>query len=228
MKLSFLSKTMIFSVLALLNLGMVATQASIPLTGSGTTRSNLMDGLPTLQEFKASLPTGNQIVGLYTASFAYPVLQQPKGSPAFVSTEPDKVTQFALASQYGSTGILAHNHLAGAAFSELSTGETITLVYGDGHVQNYKVKAIERFQALTPTSPTSNFLSLDQTPVRYTASGLFDQIYNIPQRLVLQTCIKSNGNPSWGRLFIIAEPDAVPSALASFANWWIGTSITAN
>jgi hypothetical protein len=229
MIISFLSKSLLFSLLVLLNFGSAVSPSPILVTGTNSAKSSIHANLPTLQEFAAGLPSGSsQLVGLYSVSFAYPVLQQPQGSPGFVSTEPEKVTQFALASQYGSTGLLAHNYLAGAAFSEITTGETLTLVYGDGRILNYKVTAVEHYQALTPTSPSSNFLPVDKPGTKLTASDLFNHIYKTPGRLVLQTCIKANGNSSWGRLFIIAEPDPIPTALASFADWLIGTNISVN
>ena len=37
-------------------------------------------------------------------------------------------------------------------------------------------------------------------------SEVFQQIYTQPDRLVLQTCIEAEGNPSWGIQFTIAAP----------------------
>lgn len=41
-----------------------------------------------------------------------PVEQQPAGQPGYVSTDPDVATQFSMAAQYGTVGLLAHNNLA--------------------------------------------------------------------------------------------------------------------
>ena len=69
---------------------------------------------------------------------AVPVVQQPSGQAGYVSTAAETLTQFAAASKYGTTGLLAHNYLAGTYFSNLSHGSVITLVYGDGSTQYYR------------------------------------------------------------------------------------------
>ena len=38
------------------------------------------------------------------------------------------------------------------------------------------------------------------------SAGLFKHMYASKDRLVFQTCIELNGEPSWGRLFIVANP----------------------
>jgi hypothetical protein len=160
-----------------------------------------------LLAFTSSVLTGNDnmITGVFAdKALAYPVVQQPSGSAAFVSTQSDVVTQFALASQYGTIGILAHNNLAGNSFFDLSFGEDVYVVYGDGETAHYIVKEIRQFQALSPYSPYSEFIDID-TNARYTSSSLFYEVYGRSDTLVLQTCIAANGVDSWGRLFIIAE-----------------------
>ena len=86
-----------------------------------------------LFEFSSSLITGeeNIITGVYAdEALAYPVVQQPSGSAAFVSTQNSVVTQFALAEQYGSVGILAHNYLAGSSFFNLARASMADSVNG--------------------------------------------------------------------------------------------------
>lgn len=139
--------------------------------------------------------------------FSFTISSQPAGNPAFVSSEPGVVTDFSLARTYGTIGLLAHNTLAGASFSYLKTGQLLQLIAQDGSVTVYRIITIEKYRALTPSSPKSDFSPLDASGNRMTAAELFNHIYATGQgkRLVLQTCLEANGNPSWGRLFIIAE-----------------------
>ena len=125
--------------------------------------------------------------------------------PAFVSPWEDVVTQFSLSSRFGSTGLLAHNYLAGKSFSLLQEGQEFYMIYGDGKLSTFRVTEIHQYQALQPDSTSSSFVSMDSNNV-LTASDVFRNVYNRPGAVVFQTCIEANGNPSWGRLFIIAEP----------------------
>ncbi len=163
---------------------------------------SLAEFIPTVQNGNAS-----QIVGLYIKNaLALRVVQQPASNPGFVSEEPDAVTQFAMASRFGTIGLLAHNTAAGQHFSKIKDGMKITLVFGDGTVTNFRVRQIRQFQALTPTSPYSNFKDLSAPEQVLSVESLFYQIYQSNGSLVLQTCIEKEGELSWGRLFIIAEP----------------------
>lgn len=162
-----------------------------------------------LDNFVSSVSSGNggQVVGLHAPElFSMPVQQQPDSNPGYVSSQPGVVTQFNMASQYGTTGLLAHNTLAGFMFYYVTVGQEIDLVYGDGYVQHYRVTDILRYQALNPSSPYSDFIDLDNSGYRIGAAQLFSQIYGGKNQLVLQTCLSNNGNPSWGRLFITAVP----------------------
>jgi len=165
--------------------------------------------LPTLSTFSASVQNSNayQITGVYVPGLmAVPVVQQPSGQAGYVSTAAETLTQFAAASKYGTTGLLAHNYLAGAYFSNLSQGSVITLVYGDGSTQYYSVTTVLEFQALSPNSPYSQFVNLAQPGVTLSSTDLFYQTYGLGNVLVLQTCIADGNESSWGRLFVIAEP----------------------
>lgn len=188
-------------ILCLLCLGMLVKVS--PVFADPSIRSG-----PSLQEFAARFPAIDSRLpaGLYVHNvMALPVVQQPAGQPAFVSSQPDVLTQFSLASQYGSVGLIAHNTLAGAAFESLQPGQVAVLVLANGRMQPYRITAVERYQALQPSSPYSDFLSADGA--RLSAEDLFLREYAGSQgRLVLQTCIASQDNPSWGRLFILAEP----------------------
>jgi len=138
--------------------------------------------------------------------FSLPVVQQPKDQPAFVSSERDVITQFSLPRQYGTTGLLAHNFLSGKLFSEIQIGDVVSVVYGDGSAAYFQVDRIESYQALSPNSPYSQFIDLNSpNGGLMTSASLFNRIYTHPDRVVFQTCIAYNGEPSWGRLFISAS-----------------------
>ena len=164
--------------------------------------------ISSLNDFVASVKNGksSQVVGLYSDGvFALKVVQQPSGNSGYVSTaSSDVVTQFGLASSYGSIGMLAHNYLAGKYFTSLSGGSKIVVVYGDGKTVTYKVSTVRKYQALTPNSTKSNFIDLSKPDKTLTATDVFKQTYGNKGALVLQTCISKDGNSSWGRLFIIA------------------------
>jgi hypothetical protein len=138
--------------------------------------------------------------------FDYPVVQQPSGEPGYVSAREGRVTQFGLATRYGSEGFLAHNTLAGSSFFDVEMGDTIAVSYADGTMRSYQVTQIRHLQATRPNSPTSNFVDLENKNAGLTAVQLFYQTYGVEDTLILQTCIANGSVLSWGRLFIIAEP----------------------
>ena len=120
--------------------------------------------VPSLAEFVESLELNGQenIVGVYAPGlFALRVVQQPLHELAFVSDLPNVLTQFKLASDYGSYGFLAHDYLAGATFFDFEIGQRIFLVEGNGIIQSYIITDLLRFQALSPQSPYSQFRYLD-------------------------------------------------------------------
>jgi hypothetical protein len=164
--------------------------------------------LPPLSVFINQVKNGqaDQLRGIYIPDLlADPVVQQPSGRNDFVSSSQNILTQFDLAAQFGSTGLLAHNNLAGASFSLLTLDQKIFLVYGDGHVESFVVTEILRFQALDPASPSSTFVDLSNNRV-LKASELFPKVYERKGDVVFQTCIASGESLNWGRLFVIAEP----------------------
>jgi hypothetical protein len=169
---------------------------------------------PSLVEFRSSLIYGSNrgIVGIYApGAFALPVVQQPSSNPGFVSTEPEAVTQFGLATDYGTIGFLAHNTLSGALFFDLEVGQTIVLVYGDGSFQTFIISKQLSYQALTPNSPYSRFKDLDNSEIELSSTDLFNQVYADNGKMVFQTCIASNGVDTWGRYFVVAVPvDRIP------------------
>jgi len=137
--------------------------------------------------------------------FTLPVVQQPHGQPAFVSSDHGVLTQFDLPGQYGTAGLLAHNFLSGKLFAEIIEGDLVTLVRGDGNTEHFQVTKIENYQALSPNSPYSEFVDLSEPGGQVlTSAALFNRVYTLPDQVVFQTCIAAYGEPSWGRLFITA------------------------
>lgn len=164
--------------------------------------------VPSLPSFIESIKDGNAstLRGIYVEGLiAFPVVQQPYGNPGFVSGTDAVVTQFSIATEVGNVGLLAHNHLAGATFSQLKQGDTIILIYGDGHTQGFVVEGFQQYQATDPLSPYSYFKDL-ASDTTLSALDLFNKVYRGDYHLTLQTCIENEGNLSWGRLFVIAKP----------------------
>lgn len=175
---------------------------------SALAMGNAETALPMFDDFVQSVQNGHENVlrGVYVSSvLALPVIQQPVGYPGFVSKKDGVATQFAMASEVGNVGLLAHNHLAGKSFSQLEIGQEVRLVYGDGTVETFIITEVLRYQALNPNSTRSEFRNLDDQ-VTITANQLFKQVYRGDRHVTFQTCIENNGNLSWGRLFVVAKP----------------------
>jgi hypothetical protein len=167
-----------------------------------------IQAIASLNDFVASVSNGkaSQVTGIYVDGlFSFPVVSQPSSDPSYVSATPDQVTQFGLAAKYGSQAFLAHNYLAGATFSELAGGQTVTLVYGDGTTESFMITKVLSFQALSPDSTQSSFVDLESGE-KLSASSLFHTVYNNSNAVVLQTCIDNEGISTWGRLFVVAVP----------------------
>jgi hypothetical protein len=165
------------------------------------------NNLPLLNVFVSQVKNGqsDQLRGVYIPGIlAAPVVQQPAGKDGFVSPRQNILTQFGLASEFGSTGLLAHNNLAGASFSQLETNQKIYLIYGDGQIKTFVVTKILRYQALEPNSTSSKFIDLN-TQDSLRAAEVFSKVYNRQGKVVFQTCISAGDEPSWGRLFVVAE-----------------------
>lgn len=175
----------------------------IPVQPASAATSALNDFVGSLKNQQAG-----QVVGVYVPMvLALKVAQQPANNLAYVDATSGYATQFGLASQYGTTGFLAHNYLSGALFFKLAVGEEVDVIYGDGVIDYYKIVGLRHFQALNPTSPASNFIDIDaHNNVQISNADLFNQIYNQGNQVVFQTCINAYGNTSWGRLFVIAQP----------------------
>lgn len=166
-----------------------------------------------LRAFVEEVYTGqpNVLTGIFVdGDFEMDIVQQPVSQPGYISSQENAVTDFRMARDYGTIGLLAHNFLAGEAFFQLDVGQTIYLVYGNSEVESFTIVDVKQFQALLPNSPYSNFVDLENSE-QVSASDLFYQIYGQEDALILQTCIENNGISTWGRLFIIAVPGAIPT-----------------
>lgn len=205
--------------LALTLMGASPAGLAVAVTGSGSSASGEVV-TPSLDEFVSSVSGGSldRLAGVYVEGIlALPVVQQPAGNAVFVSPNDGEVTQFSLANKFGNTGILAHNHLAGDAFFNINAGDEIVLVFGNGSRAVYRVREMQSYQALSPNSPYSKFIDLsDPAQTQISATDLFYRTFGDGKgNLVLQTCIWEGDEPSWGRLFVIAEP--VPASQLVFA-----------
>lgn len=176
--------------------------------GNPTGGTNTENALPDFKSFMESVQNGQTGVlrGVYVDGIlAMPIVQQPVGYPGFVSPNDSEITQFRMAAEVGNVGLLAHNYLSGASFASLAPGQEVRLIYGDGAVEYFVVDQIYQYQALQPYSPDSEFRDLETDNI-ITAETLFRKVYRGERHVTFQTCIEANGNGSWGRLFIIAQP----------------------
>ncbi|NMB89844.1 MAG: sortase [Chloroflexi bacterium] len=186
--------------------------AHVPVTGKPDHTGIdvfIRDRLPRLDEFINTVRNGDPdtLVGAYVPGLmALPILQQPATDPTFVSEQPGAATQFRSAGQVDSTGLLAHNFLAGEFFSRLGQSQTIILVYGDGRLEYFQVTQIQRYQALEPYNPYSYFVNPADPGRTLSSTDVFNQTYGQGNVLVFQTCIQKEEQSSWGRLFVIARP----------------------
>jgi hypothetical protein len=201
---------LITTLLVLLSMVIAPVQAvQIPVTGTWNIGSSFpVTTTSKLVNFIEQVKNGasHQITGLYVENIlSDPVVQQPGGQAAYVSSSDNQVTQFQQATKYGSLGFVAHNNLAGVKFPEILQGDVVTVVYGDGHFAQYLVTQIRKLQALQPSNPYSSFVDLSDNQ-QLSVSDVFYQTYGVSDQLVLQTCIASQGIDSWGRLFVIAIP----------------------
>jgi hypothetical protein len=164
---------------------------------------------PVFDRFVEDLKNGNpnQVVGVYVDGvLALRVVQQPPGNAAYVSIRDGEATQFLLAwTIAGNVGLLAHNYLAGVFYFNLRSGDIVELVYGDGSVVEYEVDTLRQFQALSPNSPTSDFLNVD-SGATLSATNLFYEVYGGNHHVTFQTCIARDNSSEWGRLFVLAPP----------------------
>ena len=195
------------------NQGTLERSKVIP--GASTTREHLA-GLTDLQQpstapdplevFAASVTDGSASVlrGVYVPDvLALRVVQQTASYQ--VNLTEGVATQFGMASGYGVTGLLADNIASGTLYEGLAPGQVVTLIDGDGSQRRYQVQTINRFQALRPADPYTDFVHLD-SGARLSSTQLFTQMYTGGDKVIFQTCIARDGIMNWGRLFVTATP----------------------
>ena len=187
-----------------------APEGSVPVRTAPPGGVPLTADLPDLNAFASSLTNGqaSQVVGVYAPQlFALPVVQQPATDNQFVSSDDKTVTQYSVPAQYGVTALLAHNTLSGVDFFGLKTGQEVVLIYGDGRQSRYTITGSQRYQALSPADPHSDFVDLNGPGGQVmNYQQLFDRVYTHAGQLVFQTCFAANGDLSWGRVFYMADP----------------------
>jgi hypothetical protein len=172
-------------------------------SGSVYARQLLHPLMPPVHEIEATRSLRSVSIN---NSLVFPVVQQPRGKPNYVSSNDGELTQFSSATSYGNVGLLAHNFLSGKAFFELNVGQEVDLQYQDGTSEAFIVTEILRYQALDPKSPFSSFQSLTDQSEILSAQQMFERAYGGERHITLQTCIANDGNASWGRLFVLAIP----------------------
>jgi len=208
-------KTLRLAILAFsLLLGLLLAGIHMPAAALETISPNSPNTPDEFEAFVEAVNNGESGVlrGVYASGvMALEIVPQPENDPGFVSTTDNVVTNFSQANKNGITGLLAHNTLAGKYFFKLAPGNTVRLVYGDSTVKEFIVTAIYQYRALSPTNPRSDFVDLD-TGEWISADALFKRMYTGATHLTFQTCISAEGDSSWGRLFIIAEPMTPPAA----------------
>lgn len=232
-KAKIVKRILFVSILWILSIGIPFDSGLIPTTSiKGETNFNLgiFDTYSKISNFdlqeSQSLPSNNHIYSIALQNFAktvidgnseiirgvfsdkvlaFPVIQQPYDEPGFVSSIDGVVTQFSMAASHGVVGLLAHNYLTGRYFYDIELGSEIQIIYGDGTIQSYLVKEIQRYQALQPNSQYSRFINIESGE-ELSASDLFRRVYFGESHLTLQTCIEQGDLDSWGRMFIIADP----------------------
>jgi len=196
----------------ILALVLFATPAPVLALNNSAGDDHTENALPDYGVFFESVQNGQEGVlrGVYVPGvLALPIVQQPIGHPGFVSQNDKEITQFRMAAEVGNVGLLAHNYLSGEDFNDLAPGQEVRLIYGDGQVEYFTVVEILEYQAMQPSSPNSQFRDLE-SDITLTASELFRNVYRGDRHVTFQTCIEANGNSSWGRLFIIAQPKEFP------------------
>lgn len=172
------------------------------LQNNEVTLPDFPEFITTVQNGKAGVLRGVYVPGV----IAFPVVQQPANDANYVSSIDGELTQFGMPVQFGNVGILAHNTLSGRFFFQLAVGQEVRLVYGDGKVEYFVITKILKYEAFQPNSPYSDFRDLSNNEV-LTADQLFRRVYMGPRHVTFQTCIAANGISTWGRIFVIAEPE---------------------
>lgn len=160
------------------------------------------------EQFVSSVTNGQAGVvrGVYVAGvLALRVDQQPANQPDYVGSTNGRATQFQTAARFNVIGLLAHNYRSGALFFKLQAGQEVKIVYGDGTIETYIVSAIYQYQALQSNNTQGDLIDL-ATGQQVSVVDAFNQVYTGDKHVTFQTCIRRDGNNSWGRYFVVATP----------------------
>ena len=145
--------------------------------------------------------------GVYTPGlFALPVMQQPGDNSTFVSQLNDMVTQFGSAAYFGVIGLLAHNYLSGNLFNQLTIGQPVVIVMGDGATRRYVISEVARFQRVWKPTRLDEFIDVI-TRKKYSTPQVFNRFYRGDHHLTFQTCLEKDGDQDWGLYFVVAQPE---------------------
>ena len=209
-----LFRLIIVALLTIFTIGLTAFTVSADILQTGSSAPGIYEKIVSssnqgLTSFAQSVKNNqsSQITGVYVQDvMEFPVVQQPRSNASYVSSMPDTITQFQMASNFHSIGLLAHDYLAGSTFADLQSGKEIYLVYGDGSLKRFQIYDIQKYQALSPNDPYSSFVDLSDGS-KLSAESLFYKTYGLGKdTLILQTCISTPSTPSWGRIFVLARP----------------------
>ncbi len=171
------------------------------------------DKLPALEDFITSVIDGQAgtVRGLYIPGLiALRIVPQPDGQFDFISYEEDTATQFQSPTFFGVIGLLAHNFLSGRFFLQVLPGQVLTIIYGNGQMEDFQVAEIHDYERLTELDLHSNFQDV-QNNQTLSADQVFQLYYQGAHHLTLQTCLEKGGDWNWGVRMITAFPvSAVP------------------
>lgn len=197
-----ISLAAIVSASLFLGLAVAPTQAAPTTTHLGRSQQLSFD------QFVSAVADGQAGVvrGVYVEGvLALKVDQQPASKPDYVGSANGRATQFQTAAQFNVIGLLAHNYRAGALFFKLQAGQQVKIIYGDGLIETYAVSAIYQYQALQTNNTQGDLIDL-ATGQQVSVNDAFYQVYTGDKHVTFQTCIRRNGNASWGRYFVVATP----------------------
>jgi hypothetical protein len=160
------------------------------------------------------------ILGLAFANARRPyrVVRQPNNKSYFVSEEPDVVTRY----EGTSNSIpyfnwyLAHNFLPFGKEITMAKTQDQIIAFTTKRAETYVVDKELFYQALTPSSPESDFIDLnDEKKTRLEAKDVVMRMKREATLkrnvIVMQTCVKGTNqttyqeDPSWGRKFLVAS-----------------------
>lgn len=109
-------------------------------------------------------------------AFTLAVVSQ-HGDYDYVPDQLGQASHFQAAAEHGVTALLAHDYLSGAQFYRLAPGSRLLLIYPDRADLYLIDQVVYYFPRHDPR----------------TEAQIFDQIYTVPGRIVLQTCAQPAG-----------------------------------